>query len=880
MIKFLVKNFFGTPNARYLKELNKILDKINALEPEVKKLANADFAIKTEELKKQLNDGVSADDVLVSAFSLAREASFRSIGLRPFDSQILGAIALHHGRITEMGTGEGKTLVATMPAYLNALNGNSHIVTVNDYLAKRDSVWMAPVYELLGLTVGFVDASTSKESRQEAYKKDILYITNTEVVFDFLRDNMALAKEDQVGGELSFVIVDEADFALIDNARTPIVISGSTTQDKEIYNTMSLVIANFKMQDDDNNISGDFKIDEKHKQVFLTDRGHTSAETELAKHNLLVQGSSLYDAQNIFLIHYIHASLKANFLMKIDVDYLIKDNQIVIIDEHSGRAIPGRRWGEGLHQAVESKEGLTIQDESQTLAAITFQNFFRQYSKIAGMTGTAQTEAQELHEVYGVAVVTIPSNKPVIRTDKADLVFLSKDKKYEAIIKDISAKAKTGQPILVGTVSIDDSELLSEKLTQAKIKHQVLNAKYHEQEAHIIANAGCKGAVTIATNMAGRGTDIILGGSLDLMLQNTNSAADKAKITAVWQEHHDAVLALGGLAIIGTERHESRRIDNQLRGRSGRQGDPGETKFYLSLEDGLMRIFASDKTREFMQKIGMGSEDTISAPMLTRAIENAQRKVEGHNFDIRKQLLQFDDISNDQRKVIYSQRAELLSLTDISDIVVDMRINVIKRVLDDYAPEDVMVEQWDLKGLEMCLNDDYGINLQLQEWIDNDDTLNRASFEQEILQAMVDAYEIKENNTGANIMRNIEKIILLQVIDQQWKEHLATMDHLRQGIHLRGYAQKNPVQEYKKESFEIFTKMLDSIKFEAIQKLQIVRLNTSSPEVADKAPANNFANQFEQLQTLDANKNMKRNDICHCGSDLKYKHCHGKIVMA
>jgi preprotein translocase subunit SecA len=880
MIKFLVKKIFGTPNARYLKELNKILDKINALEPEVKKLANADFAIKTEELKKQLNDGVSADDILVSAFSLVREASFRSIGLRPFDSQILGAIALHHGRIAEMGTGEGKTLVATMPAYLNALNGNSHIVTVNDYLAKRDSVWMAPVYELLGLSVGFVDASTSKESRQEAYKKDILYITNTEVVFDFLRDNMALAKEDQVGGELSFVIVDEADSALIDNARTPIVISGSTTQDKEIYNTMNLVTANFKMQDDDNNISGDFKIDEKHKQVFLTDRGHTSAETELAKHNLLAQGSSLYDAQNIFLIHYIHASLKANFLMKIDIDYLIKDNQIVIIDEHSGRAIPGRRWGEGLHQAVESKEGLTIQDESQTLASITFQNFFRQYSKIAGMTGTAQTEAQELHEVYGVAVVTIPSNKPVIRTDKADLVFLSKDKKYEAIIKDISAKAKTGQPILVGTVSIDDSELLSEKLTQAKIKHQVLNAKYHEQEAHIIANAGCKGAVTIATNMAGRGTDIVLGGSLDLMLQNANSTADKAKITAVWQEHHDAVLALGGLAIIGTERHESRRIDNQLRGRSGRQGDPGETKFYLSLEDGLMRIFASDKTREFMQKIGMGSEDTISAPMLTRAIENAQRKVEGHNFDIRKQLLQFDDISNDQRKVIYSQRSELLSLTDISDIIVDMRINVIRRVLDDYAPEDVMVEQWDLKGLEMCLNDDYGINLQLQEWIDNDDTLNRASFEREILQAMVDAYEIKENNTGANIMRNIEKIILLQVIDQQWKEHLATMDHLRQGIHLRGYAQKNPVQEYKKESFEIFTKMLDSIKFEAIQKLQIVRLNTSSPEVADNAPANNFANQFEQLQTLDANKNMKRNDICHCGSDLKYKHCHGKIVMA
>jgi preprotein translocase subunit SecA len=876
MVKFLARKIFGSPNARYLKVSNKILDKINALEHDVKNLADADFATKTQELKNKLDAGAIADDILAFAFALVREASFRAIGLRPFDAQILGAIALHQGKIAEMGTGEGKTLVATMPAYLNALNSNSHIVTVNDYLAKRDSAWMAPVYELLGLSVGFIDANTTKEARQEAYKKDILYITNTEVVFDFLRDNMALTKEDQVQGQLDFVIVDEADSALIDNARTPIVISGSTAQDKEIYNTMNAITAHFTLQDDDNKIIGDFKIDEKHKQVFLTDEGHIHAEQELVKHNLLAAGTSLYDAQNIFLIHYIHASLKANFLMKKDDDYVIKDNQVVIIDELSGRAIQGRRWGDGLHQAIESKEGLIIQDESQTLASITFQNFFRQYNKISGMTGTAQTEAQELHEVYAVAVVTIPVNKMVVRVDKADMVFLSKDKKYEAIITEIISKTKTGQPILVGTVSIDYSELISQKLKQAKIKHQVLNAKYHEQEAHIIANAGCLGAVTIATNMAGRGTDIVLGGSLDLMLQEAGSDADKSKITAAWQEQHDAVVALGGLAIIGTERHESRRIDNQLRGRSGRQGDPGETMFYLSLEDNLMRIFASDKTREFMQKIGMGAEDTISAPMLTRAIENAQRKVEGHNFDIRKQLLQFDDIANDQRKVMYSQRTELLNLTNINDIIIDMRNNVVNRVLDEYAPEETIAEQWDLQGLEMCLADDYGINMPLQEWLSEDETINRSSFKQEILQTMVDAYGIKENNTGKDLMQKIEKIILLQVIDQQWKEHLATMDHLRHGIHLRGYAQKNPVQEYKTESFDIFTKMLDSIKFEAIKKLQVVRIQTDEP----KSAVNNFAQQFDQVQTSDANKKIKRNDICHCGSKLKYKHCHGKIVTA
>lgn len=865
MVKFLAQKVFGTPNARYIKELHKTVDKINALEPEVKKLADADFATKTEELKQKLSAGVSVNEILPIAFALVREASFRAIGLRHFDSQVLGAIALHEGRIAEMGTGEGKTLVATMPAYLNALHGKSHVVTVNDYLAKRDSGWMAPIYEILGLSVGFIDANSGKEARQEAYASDILYITNTEVVFDFLRDNMALSVEDQVQSTLDFVIVDEADSALIDNARTPVVISGSATNDKEIYNIMNLIIADFKLQDDDNNIEGDFKVDEKHRQVLLTDSGNTRVEKDLAKQKLLAENTNLYDAQNIFLIHYINASLKANFLMKKDVDYLVKDNQVVIIDEHSGRAIPGRRWGEGLHQAIESKEGLTIQDESQTLAAITFQNFFRQYDKISGMTGTAQTEAQELQEVYGVAVVTIPPNKMVIREDKADVIYLQKDKKYDAIISDIAAKNKTGQPVLVGTVSINDSEMISEKLKEANVQHQVLNAKYHEQEAHIIANAGCKGSVTIATNMAGRGTDIVLGGSLDLALED---AEDQAKAAAEWQKQHDEVIALGGLAIIGTERHESRRVDNQLRGRAGRQGDPGETKFYLSLEDSLMRIFASEKTREFMQKIGMGSEDTISAPMLTKAIENAQRKVEGHNFDIRKQLLQFDDIANDQRKVIYSQREELLNLDDVSDIVADMRSNVVSRVLDEYTSEDAMVEEWDVKGLEMCLADDYAVNLDLCGWLEEDETVNRDSFEKKIFRAMVDSYELKEQSTGADLMRKVEKIILLQVIDQQWKEHLATMDHLRQGIHLRGYAQKNPIQEYKKESFEIFTKMLDSIKFETIKKLQIVRVSSDQPA------SNGLSEQFHQ------DKTMKRNDLCHCGSKLKYKHCHGKIVNA
>lgn len=854
MVKFLTQKVFGTPNSRYLKELHRILDKINSFEQEVKNIE--DLAAKTQELKQQLSNGSTVDSILPMAFALVREASSRSIGLRHFDSQVLGAIALHKGRIAEMGTGEGKTLVATMPAYVNALNGKSHVVTVNDYLAKRDSSWMAPVYQMLGLQVGFVDAETEKEARQEAYKSDVLYITNTEVVFDFLRDNMALSRQDQVQGPLDFVIVDEADSALIDNARTPVVISGSATHDKEIYNTMNAITAGFKAEDE--GASGDFKVDEKHRQVFLTDKGHTLAEQELIKHNLLAEGTGLYDAQNIHLIHYINASLKANFLMKKDVEYLVKDNQVVIIDEHSGRAVPGRRWGEGLHQALESKEGLTIQDESQTLASVTFQNFFRQYNKIAGMTGTAQTEAQELHEVYGVAVVTIPANKPVIRKDEADIVYLRKDKKYEAIIRDIVAKHKTKQPVLVGTVSINDSEMISEKLTKAKVPHQVLNAKYHEKEAHIIANAGCLGAVTIATNMAGRGTDIVLGGSLDLMLEE---GGDATKIKAKWQQQHDEVVALGGLAIIGTERHESRRIDNQLRGRAGRQGDPGETKFYLSLEDNLMRIFASDKTREFMQKIGMGAEDTISAPMLTKAIENAQKKVEGHNFDIRKQLLQFDDISNDQRKVIYAQREELMSLEDVSDIVADMRVNVINRVLDEYAPEHAMVEEWDIEGLEMCLAEDYATSLVLKNWIEEDKSVGRAAVEDKILETMLKAYEEKTNETGSDLMHQVEKIILLQVVDQQWKEHLATMDHLRQGIHLRGYAQKNPIQEYKKESFEIFTKMLDSIKFEAIKKLQVVRILPETPAVSNE-------------------KAIKRNDLCYCGSKLKYKHCHGKIVTA
>ena len=866
MLKFLVKQVFGSPNSRYLKNLSAILNEINSHKESVARLLDEDFPKETEKLRAKVNAGYSLDEILPYAYALVREASKRSCGMWHYDVQVLGALALHKGQVAEMGTGEGKTLVATMPAFLNSLTGHGvHIVTVNDYLAERDSIWMKPIYDFMGVTVAAVSSATTNEDRRAAYSCDIVYVTNTEITFDFLRDNMVMNLNDKVQGQLNFAIVDEADSVLIDNARTPVVISGPVSHDATIYAVMNNVAQQLTVCTDADE-SGDFRLDEQNKQAFLTESGHDKAEIILQQQGVIAVGSSLYDAANINYIHHLNAALKANYLFNKDVEYVVQDGQIVVIDELSGRAMSGRRWGDGIHQAVESKEGVEIKEESQTLASVTFQNYFRLYRKIAGMTGTAETEAYELQDVYGLGVVAIPANKVVNRRDMADIVFLTKEKKYEAIIEDIKASHSLGQPILVGTVSIEDSELLSSLLSQHKIKHNVLNAKQHEQEAAIIADAGCLNAVTIATNMAGRGTDIVLGGNIELQLASAQSEEERATIKKNWLPLQQQVITLGGLKIIGTERHESRRIDNQLRGRCGRQGDPGVTQFYLSLEDNLMRIFASEKIQELMKRLGMQADDTISAPMLNRAIENAQRKVEGHNFDIRKQLLQFDDIANDQRKVIFSERFDLLNLTDIADIVEDMRITVVGRVVDSYALSSLLPEEWNLSQLQLELAEEYAVSLPIQQWFAADDAFNKEKLKEKIIAAMLANYAEKELLVGAETMREFEKMLMLQVIDQQWKEHLATMDHLRHGIHLRGYAQRNPIQEYKKESFEIFSKLLDHIKFETIKKLQIVRINNAEKGEDGKAldPAM-FAG-------------IRRNDNCPCNSGLKYKHCHGKIT--
>ena len=865
MLKLVFSKVFGSPNSRYIKKLQKITDNVNSFEAEVKSLKDAEFPIKTEELKQRIAKGESLESIMPLAFALVREASLRTVKLRHYDVQVVGAISLHRGHISQMGTGEGKTLVATMPAYLNALTGHGvHIVTVNDYLAKRDSQWMSPVYEYLGLTTASVTADSSLAERQESYSCDVVYVTNTEIAFDFLRDNMVVKSIEKVQGELNFVIVDEVDSVLIDNARTPVVISGPVAQDVKIYSIMNEVSKSLVPQQEGED-NGDFKLDEKHKQVFLTETGHINAEKVMQQHGLIAANSGLYDSDNLSLIHYLMASLRATYLLKRDIDYVVKDSQVVIVDEHSGRAIPGRRWGDGMHQAVESKEGLEIQNESQTLASITFQNFFRQYAKISGMTGTALTESQEFYDVYGLSVVVIPAHKQVIRRDLSDIVYMHKDKKYEAIIKEISSCYERGQPVLVGTVSIENSEFIADLLQAQNVPHNVLNAKQHEMEAAIIANAGRKGAVTIATNMAGRGTDIVLGGNLDLELIEIDDPEVIATKKQEWQRENKEVISVGGLKIIATERHESRRIDNQLRGRSGRQGDPGETQFYLSLEDNLMRIFASEKVQEFMKKLGMQPDDTISAPMLTRAIENAQKKVEGHNYDIRKQLLEFDDIANDQRTVIFSQRNELLNIDDISEVIMDMRATVVSRTIELYAATDSMIEEWDINGLMTAFTDDFGTNLPIQTWLEENDNLNRNTFENLVLEYLVTNYNEKETQVGSETMRDFEKTLMLQIIDVLWKEHLGTMDHLRHGIHLRGYAQRNPLQEYKRESYEIFTKMLDNIKFETIKKLHIV-------EVVNKQPSHNSNWQNDS-------NDIRRNDICPCGSELKYKHCHGKISV-
>jgi preprotein translocase subunit SecA len=904
MVSKFFSKIFGSRNERVLKKLRKVVDDIAAMEADIEKLDDAALKAKTTEFRQQLDDGKSLDDILPEAFAVVREASKRVLGMRHFDVQMIGGMVLNDGRIAEMKTGEGKTLVATLAVYLNALPGEGvHVITVNDYLARRDAGWMSKLYGFLGLSTGVIVSGLGSEQRREAYACDITYGTNNEFGFDYLRDNMAFRIEEKVQRGLNFAVIDEVDSILIDEARTPLIISGPAEDSSELYQQINTLIPYLDRQEGEGEEvtkPGDYTVDEKNKQVHFTEAGHEKIEKLLTEAGLLDENASLYDAANIGLMHHVTAALRAHVLFQRDVDYMVQDNQIVIVDEFTGRSMPGRRWSEGLHQAVEAKEGVKIQNENQTLASITFQNYFRLYKKLSGMTGTADTEAFELNSIYGLEVVVIPTHKEMQRKDEADRIYLTGQEKFQAILEDIQDCQKRGQPVLVGTASIESSELLSGLLKKAKIKHEVLNAKFHEKEAQIIANAGRPGAVTIATNMAGRGTDIVLGGSLEAELEALPEEASeetKEKIRTEWMNRHEQVLGAGGLHIIGTERHESRRIDNQLRGRSGRQGDPGSTRFYLSLEDNLMRIFASDRMAGLMQKLGMEEGEAIEHPWVTRAIENAQRKVEGHNFDIRKQLLEFDDVANDQRKVVYEQRNELMAAEDVSETIASMRDTVINDTISIYIPPNSIDEQWDVAGLEQALRDEYALELDISDWLENDDSLHEESLRERILGEAEKAYQAKEETVGEELMRHFEKAVMLQTLDSQWKEHLAQMDYLRTGINLRGYAQKDPKQEYKRESFSLFTTMLDNIKHEVIRIIS--RVQVRAPEDVDAVDQQRRQSGDVQYQHDDAQKigqqeaeeetpqaaqpytrdgsKVGRNDPCPCGSGKKFKHCHGAI---
>ncbi|MBU3021544.1 preprotein translocase subunit SecA [Aestuariibacter sp. A3R04] len=903
MFASILRKIFGSRNDRLLKKLKKRVDAINALEPELEALSDEQLKGKTAELKARLENGETTDDILVDAFATVREASKRVYGMRHFDVQMLGGMVLESGKIAEMRTGEGKTLTATLPTYLNALTGKGvHVVTVNDYLARRDADWSRELFEFLGMTVGCNIPGLSPEMKRAAYQADVTYGTNNEFGFDYLRDNMAFSPKDRVQRPLHYAVVDEVDSILIDEARTPLIISGAAEDSSQLYRAINTIIPELVQQEKEDEEGqegdGDYTVDEKAKQIHLTERGQIHVEEILQKNGILPEGESLFAAGNISLLHHINAALRAHKLFQKDVDYIVKDDQIVIVDEHTGRTMEGRRWSEGLHQAVEAKEGVKIQNENQTLASITFQNYFRIYEKLAGMTGTADTEAFEFQHIYGLETVVIPTNRPMIRKDMADLIYLTAQEKYDAIVADIRAAVKKGQPVLVGTVSIENSELLSRVLKKEKIPHKVLNAKFHAQEADIIAQAGKPGAVTIATNMAGRGTDIVLGGNWKAeveKLENPTEAQIK-KLKDEWDKQHQAVLDAGGLHIIGTERHESRRIDNQLRGRSGRQGDPGSSRFYLSLDDALMRIFASEKMAGMMKRLGMEHGEAIEHPWVTRAIENAQRKVEGRNFDIRKQLLEYDDVANDQRKVIYEQRNELLDEGEISETIKAIRVDVVNGVVDEYIPPQSLEEMWDVPGLEERLKADFKVDLPINQWLEEDDKLYEEKLRERVLEEIENAYQAKEDIVGAEVLRQFEKAIMLQNLDSHWKEHLAAMDHLRQGIHLRGYAQKNPKQEYKRESFELFSAMLEGLKVEVITILSRVQVQAESDvekveaqrRQADEVPKN-FQHQEapEQVPEASAEKGVRtemrqgpkvgRNDPCPCGSGKKYKQCHGKL---
>ena len=901
MLISTVKKIFGTRNDRELKRMRKVVARINALEEAMQALDDNALRAKTDEFRSRLSEGEKLDQLLFEAFAVVREAGSRALGMRHFDVQLIGGMALHDGKIAEMRTGEGKTLVATLPAYLNALPDHSvHLVTVNDYLAGRDAAWMGPLYEFLGLTVGVVRSGQSAEEKKAAYGCDVVYGTNNEYGFDYLRDNMAFSMTDKSQGELAFAIVDEVDSILIDEARTPLIISGAVEDSSELYKAINRLIP--KLTPEVEEQEGDFTVDEKQRSIELTESGHEKVEDMLIEAGLLRDDDSLYAATNLGLLHHVHSGLRAHVLFQRDVEYIVQEGQVVLIDEHTGRTMPGRRLSEGLHQAIEAKEGVKIQSESQTLASNTFQNFFRIYEKLAGMTGTADTEAFEFRQIYGLDCVVIPTNVPMRRDDLNDLVYLTREEKFEAIIEDVRACIDTGAPVLVGTASVETSEELSQAFEKQKIDHKVLNAKYHEQEAEIIAQAGRPGVVTIATNMAGRGTDIVLGGNLEAELASQGKTLDEAtreRLTADWQARHDAVIEAGGLHILGTERHESRRIDNQLRGRSGRQGDPGVSRFYLSLEDNLMRIFASDRVKSFMQALGMERGEAIEHRMVTNAIEKAQRKVEGRNFDIRKQLLEYDDVANDQRQIIYRQRDELLSDDEIGETITAIREDVVNDSIDGFIAPMSVEEQWDILGLEKQLEAEFGLNLPVAQWLDEDDTLHEEPLRQRIVDAVQAAYDEKAEGIGPG-MRQLEKQIMLQVLDTLWKEHLQVMDQLRQGIHLRAYANKNPKQEYKRESFALFEGLLQRLKYEVVRFLSNVQVQRSDEaaaieqqrrEAAAKqkmafehaeagsavAPAADAPPPAAPQPITRAQPKVGRNDPCPCGSGKKYKQCHGAL---
>jgi len=899
LIKLLTK-VFGSRNDRTLRRMRKAVALINQMEPEMEKLSDDELKAKTNEFRERLAKGATVESLLPEAFATVREASKRVFGMRHFDVQLLGGMVLNDRCIAEMRTGEGKTLTATLPAYLNALSGKGvHVVTVNDYLAQRDAENNRALFEFLGLSVGINLPGMTAPAKRAAYAADITYGTNNEYGFDYLRDNMAFSPEERVQRKLHYALVDEVDSILIDEARTPLIISGPAEDSSEMYIRVNKLIPKLIRQEKEDSDTfqgeGHFSVDEKSRQVNLTERGLILIEEMLVEEGIMEEGESLYSPANIMLMHHVTAALRAHVLFTRDVDYIVKDGEVIIVDEHTGRTMQGRRWSDGLHQAVEAKEGVEIQNENQTLASITFQNYFRLYEKLAGMTGTADTEAFEFSSIYKLDTIVVPTNRPMIRKDMPDLVYMTEMEKIGAIIEDIRECTKRGQPVLVGTISIEKSEVVSQELTKAGIKHNVLNAKFHAKEADIVANAGQPGAVTIATNMAGRGTDIVLGGSWQTEVAELVEPTDEQieAIKAAWKIRHDAVLAAGGLHIIGTERHESRRIDNQLRGRAGRQGDAGSSRFYLSMEDALMRIFASDRVTGMMRKLGMKPGEAIEHPWVTKAIANAQRKVESRNFDIRKQLLEYDDVANDQRRAIYTQRNELLDVSDVSETITSIREDVFKTVLDTYIPPQSLEEMWDVEGLQERLKNDFDLEMPIKEWLDKEPELHEETLRERIFQQAVEVYQRKEEVVGVEMMRNFEKGVMLQTLDSLWKEHLAAMDYLRQGIHLRGYAQKDPKQEYKRESFAMFAAMLESLKYEVISVLSKVQVRmpeeVEAMEQQRREEAERLARQ-QQLSHVDdetlvaqglasqtGERKVGRNDPCPCGSGKKYKQCHGRL---